>query len=614
MLKEAKMVDAALEKKTGAEDVLWDLSVFYPSTDAPAIQADLDKVQAMADEFAAKYRGKVATLDSEEMVDALIEQEAIADASGRIGSFAFLNYATDTADPKLGALVQKITEAGSQLSQKLLFFDLEWKEVPDEQAQKLLADPTLGKYKHPLEAERRYKPYMLSEAEEKILVDKSVTGSNAWVRLFTQITSAMRYTYDGEQLTQSQILAKLHDTDRETRQKAADSLTEGLRSRSMELTYIFNVLAADKASDDKRRGYESWISSRNLSNKAPDEVVEALIKAVTSRYELVARHYNLKRILLGYDELYDYDRYAPIPVKGEESEYSWSEAREVVENAYNAFSPRLGGIVKEFFDGNWIHAALMPNKRGGAFASPTVPSAHPFVFMNFTGQTRDVMTLAHELGHGMHMYLSAEAQGITGLYTPLTTAEMASTFGEMLTFTELTAKEPDPAARLSMLAGKIEDSFATIFRQISMNRFENGLHTARRTEGELSTERISEIWMQSQKDMFQGSVNLRDQYALWWSYVPHFLGSPGYVYAYSFGELLVLALFNLYQKKGASFVPQYIDVLAAGDSDYPDRILAKAGINLSDPAFWDEGLDALQMLVEQEEALAKEVYPEKFGK
>ncbi|MBI1256659.1 MAG: M3 family oligoendopeptidase [Chloroflexi bacterium] len=608
------MVDAAAEKKTGAEDILWDLSIFYPSTDAPAIQADLDKVQAMADEFAAKYRGKVATLDAEEMVDALIEQEAIADASGRIGSFAFLNYATDTADPKLGALVQKITEAGAQLSQKLLFFDLEWKDVPDEQAQKLLADPTLGKYKHPLEAERRYKPYMLSEAEEKILVEKSVTGSNAWVRLFTQITSAMRYTYDGEQLTQSQILAKLHDTDREVREKAADSLTEGLRSRSMELTFIFNVLAADKASDDKRRGYESWISSRNLSNKAPDEVVEALIKAVTSRYELVARHYNLKRILLGYDELYDYDRYAPIPVKGEEAEYSWDEARAVVESAYNAFSPRLGGIVREFFDKNWIHAALMPNKRGGAFASPTVPSAHPFVFLNFTGQTRDVMTLAHELGHGMHMYLSAEAQGITGLYTPLTTAEMASTFGEMLTFTDLTAKEPDPAVRLQMLAGKIEDSFATIFRQISMNRFENGLHTARRSEGELSTERISEIWMDSQKDMFQGSVNLRDQYALWWSYVPHFLGSPGYVYAYSFGELLVLALFNLYQKRGAEFVPDYLDVLAAGDSDYPDKILAKAGVNLSDPAFWDEGLDALQNLVDQEEALAREVYPDKFAK
>ncbi len=606
------MVDAAVEKKTGAEDVLWDLSIFYSGADDPAIQRDLDKVQGMADAFAGKYRGKVASLDAEEMVDAMIEQEAISDAAGRIASFAYLNFATDTTNPKLGALVQKITESNAQLSQKLLFFDLEWKDVPDEQAQKLLADPTLGKYHHPLEAERRYKPYTLSEIEEQILVDKSVTGSSAWSRLFTQITSAMRYTYDGEQLTQSQILAKFHESDRETRRKAAEALTEGLRTRNMELTYIFNVLVADKASDDKRRGYPSWISARNLSNKAPDEVVEALIKAVTARYELVARHYDLKRILLGYDELRDYDRYAPLPLKGEEAEYNWAQAREIVENAYTMFSPRLGGIVERFFDEHWIHAALMPNKRGGAFASPTVPSAHPFVLLNFTGQARDVMTLAHELGHGLHMYLSEEAQGITGLYTPLTTAEMASTFGEMLVFTDLMEKEPDPAVRLSMLSQKVEDGFATVFRQIAMNRFEDGLHTARRTEGELSSERISEIWMQTQRDMFQGSVTLSDGYATWWSYVPHFVGSPGYVYAYAFGELLVLALFNLYQKRGKEFVPQYLDVLAAGNSDYPDKILAKVGVDLSDPAFWNEGLEALRKLVDQEEALAREVYPEKF--
>lgn len=607
------MVDAAIEKKTGAEDVLWDLSIFYSGVDDPAIQRDLDKVMGMADSFAATYRGRIASLDAEEMVDAMIEQETISDAAGRIGSFAFLNYATDTADPKLGALVQKITEYNAQLSQKLMFFDLEWKDVPEEQAQKLLADPTLGKYRHPLEAERRYKPYTLSEPEEQILVEKSVTGRSAWTRLFTQISSAIRYDYDGEQLNQSQILAKLHDADREVRHKGADSLTAGLRARLMELTFIFNILVADKASDDRLRGYPTWISSRNLSNKAPDEVVEALIKSVTASYDVVARHYNLKRVLLGYDALYDYDRYAPIPVKGEEAEYTWEQARDIVTNAYTAFSPRVGEIVRRFFDENWIHAALLPNKRGGAFASPTVPSAHPFVLVNFTGQARDVQTLAHELGHGLHMYLSAEAQGITGLYTPLTTAEAASTFGEMLTFTDLMSKEPDPAVRLAMLAQKVEDSFATIFRQVSMNRFEDGLHTARRSEGELSTERISRIWMDTQRAMFQGSVDLRDEYAIWWSYVQHFLNTPGYVYAYAFGELLVLALFNLYQKRGAAFVPQYLDVLAAGDSDYPDKILAKVGIDLTDPNFWNEGLEAVRKLVDQEEALAREVYPEKFA-
>ncbi len=606
------MTDAAVEKQTGAEDVLWDLSIFYDDASDPAIQRDLDRLVQMADEYAATYRGRVAQLDAEEMVDALVEQEEIQDFAGRISSFAFLNYATDTSDPKLGALVQKITEYGSQLSQKLMFFELEWKEVPDAQVQKLLADPTLGKYKHPLEAELRYKPYTLSEPEEQILVEKSVTGSSAWTRLFTQITSALRFDYDGEQLTQSQVLAKLHDPDREVRHKAANSLTAGLKSRAMELTFIFNVLVADKASNDRLRGYPEWISARNLSNKAPDEVVEALIKAVTDSYHVVARHYNLKRILLGYDELFDYDRYAPLQIEAEGEEYTWDQARQIVVSAYSAFSPRMGEIAQRFFDEHWIHAALAPNKRGGAFASPTVPSAHPFVLLNYTGQARDVQTLAHELGHGLHMFLSAEAQGITGLYTPLTTAEMASTFGEMLTFSDLMKKEPDPAARLAMLAQKIEDSFATVFRQVSMNRFEEGLHTARRTEGELSTERISEIWMGTQRAMFEDSVTLRDDYGLWWSYVPHFLSTPGYVYAYAFGELLVLALYNLYLKRGADFVPQYLDVLAAGDSDYPDQILAKVGVDLTDPAFWNEGLEALKALVDQEEALAREIYPDKF--
>lgn len=606
------MVDAVIEKQTGAENVIWDLSVFYSGADDPAIQRDMEQVLAMADKFAADYRGRVAQLDAEEMVDAMKAIEAINDFAGRISSFAFLLYATDTNNPQYGALVQKITEHDSLLQQKTLFFDLEWKAVDDAQAQKLLADPTLGKYRHPLEADLRYKPHMLSEAEEQILVEKSVTGREAWNRFFTQVMSALRYEYDGEQLTQSQILAKLHDADRETRRKAADAVTRTLQSRSMELTYIFNVLAADKASDDQRRRYESWISSRNLANKAPDAVVEALIAAVTASYDIVARHYRLKRILLGYDELRDYDRYAPLPIEAADRDYTWEQARETVLNAYSAFSPRLGEVASRFFSENWIHAALLPNKRGGAFASPTVPSAHPFVLVNYTGKARDVMTLAHELGHGAHMYLSAEAQGITGLYTPLTTAEMASVFGEMLVFSDLMNKEPDPAARLAMLAQKIEDSFATVFRQIAMNRFEDGLHSARRGEGELSTERLNQIWMETQKAMFQGSVNLRDEYSQWWSYIPHFLGTPGYVYAYAFGELLVLALFNLYQQRGAEFVPQYLDVLAAGDSDYPDRILAKVGVDLSDPAFWSQGLDTLRQLVEQEEQLAREVYPDKF--
>lgn len=606
------MTDALIEKKTGAEDVIWDLSVFYKDGDDPMIESDLARVQQMADAFAQKYRGRVAALDAEEMVDAMIELEAIYDVSGRLGSFASLNFSTDTSSPKFMQMLQRVRETGAKLSQTMLFFDLEWKAADETVAAALLANPTLGKYRHPLEADRRYKPYMLSEVEEQLIVEKDVTGAGAWVRFFTQLTSALRFDWEGEKVNQSHILDKLHSEDRDVRRKAADSVTAGLRAKEMELSYIFNTLVLDKANEDKRRGYPTWISARNLANKAPDAVVDALVTAVTSRYDIVARHYKLKRTLLGVGELFDYDRYAPITIDAPHRSYDWNEARQIVQQAYTAFSPRLGEIVNRFFDENWIHAPVLPNKRGGAFASPTVASAHPFVSVNFLGSNRDIMTLAHELGHGVHMYLSGEAQGMTGLYTPLTTAEMASVFGEMLTFDDLMRREPNAAVRLQSLAKRVEDSFATVFRQVSMNRFEDGLHTARRSEGELTAGRINDIWLTTQRDMFTDSVTLRDDYGWWWSYVGHFVHTPGYVYAYAFGELLVLALFNLYQKRGADFVPQYLEVLAAGDSDYPDRILAKVGVDLTDPNFWNEGLALLNAMVEQEEALAREVFPDKF--
>ncbi|MBC7809945.1 MAG: M3 family oligoendopeptidase [Burkholderiales bacterium] len=471
----------------------------------------------------------------------------------------------------------------------------------------------LSNYHHMLQAERRYKPYQLSEIEEQLLVEKDVTGRSAWTRYFTQIMGALRYDLDGQQVNQSEILRLLYSSDRETRKKAAESVTKTLQDRSMDLTYIFNVLAVDKASGDKMRGYASWISSRNLSNKASDEVVDALVTAVTANYDLVARHYELKRKLLGLDELTEYDRYAPLPLDAGDKRYTWEEARDIVVSAYAAFSPQMAEVAEMFFNERWIHAALAPSKRGGAFAAATVPSAHPFVFMNYTAQARDVATLAHELGHGVHQYLAGQTQGLFGMHTPLTTAEMASVFGEMLVFSDLMEKEPNAEARLSMLLGKIEDTFATVFRQVSMNRFEDAMHTARRGEGELSTARLSELWLQTQRAMFGESVDLSDNYGIWWSYIPHFLHTPGYVYAYAFGELLVLALFNLYRERGAEFVPQYIAVLEAGDSDYPDKILAKVGVDLADPNFWNQGLEAIRALVEQEEALAREVYPDKFA-
>lgn len=600
-------------RATGAENVIWDLSVFYDSLEDPRIEADIKKAHALADEYAAKFKGRVAKLTPDEMVEAIKLGEDIQDIEGRVSSFAYLTFSENAVDPKAGALVQKVTEFGSALNQKTVFFGLEWNEADYEAAMDIINASQIAKYKFELESARRYKPHQLSEIEEQLLMEKAVTGNAAWGRFFTQITSAMRYEFDGEKLNQSQIMEKMRDPKRDIRQKAADAVTKALREKSMELNYIFNVLAADKAQNDSRRKYESWISSRNLSNLAPDAVVEALIKAVTSSYDIVSRHYKLKRILLGLDELTDVDRYAPLGLEESESFYTWNEARQMVTEAFSAFAPSMAAIADKFFDENWIHAAHLPNKRGGAFASPTVPSAHPFVFLSYLGKTDNVSTLAHELGHGIHMYLSGQAHGWQGLYTPLTTAEMASVFAEMLVFQDLMTKEPKPEARLAMLFSKVEDTFATVFRQIAMNRFEDGMHTARRTEGELSHERLSQIWLETQRAMFQDSVTLRDDYGAWWSYVPHFLQSPGYVYAYAFGELLVLALYNLYRERGPEFAPQYVEVLAAGGSDYPDKILAKVGVDLNDPAFWSKGLDAIRALVDQEEQLARELYPDKFA-
>lgn len=602
----------APDVKTGAEAVIWDLSVFYDGLDDPRIEADMEALSDDAKAFAEQYRGRVAELSAAELHEAMQTREDLTDRLIRLGAFAQLNYATDASDPQLGAFVQRITQFSSELQQQTVFFDLEWQEADEDHVQAVLADPAIEKYRHQLEAELRYKPYTLSEPEEKVMLALDVSGRSAWTRFFTQLTAAMRYDWDDSKVTQSEILAKLHEVDRDTRRRAADSVTAGLQDRIMELTYIFNVLASDKATKDNLRGYPSWITSRNLSNKAPEEVVEALIDTVTSSYDLVARHYNLKRKILGVDELYDYDRYAPLPLETGEKRFNWQQAQEIVLGAFNEFSPRMSEVAGYFFEHNWIHAPVLPNKRGGAFAAPTTPSAHPFVLVNFLGKPRDVSTLAHELGHGVHQYLAGQAQGLFGADTPLTTAEMASVFGEMLVFNDLMQREDDSAAQLAMLFEKIEDTFATVFRQVSMNRFEDAMHAAYREGGEIATEQFNEMWLKTQNDMFQGSVTMREDYGYWWSYIPHFLHVPGYVYAYAFGELLVLALFEMYKEEGADFVPKYIDVLSMGGNDYPDRILAKAGVDLNDPAFWQKGIEVVRGLVEREETLARQVYPEKF--
>ena len=588
--------------RTGAEEVNWNLADLYPSRES--LTESLAAADEIAGTFAARYRGKIAQLSAPEMAEALRKFEALQDRMGRAFTYAYLNWSTDTNDAARGALLQEVREAYTATTQKLIFFELEWVDLDDNRAGELMRDAALASYRHYLEIQRLQKDHVLSEPEEKILAEKSITGRAAWNRFFDETLGAARFYIDGEELTEQETLSRLHEPDRDVRRKAAMALTEGLVDHQRELTFVFNTVLADKRSDDRLRGYEHWLSSRNLSNEVSDETVEALIDAVTSRYDLCGRYYGLKRRLLRLDEMMDYDRYAPIG--DADTKYSWDEAREMVLDSYGSFHQQMGTIAGYFFQRSWIDAPVRPGKRGGAFSHGAVPSAHPYILMNFTGRVRDVQTLAHELGHGVHQYLSRK-QGVLQADTPLTTAEMASVFGEMLVFQRLLKAEENPENRLAMLVGKIDDSIATVFRQVAMNRFEDRIHSERRSAGELTPERFGELWLETQRAMFQGSVTLGEHYKHWWSYIPHFVHTPGYVYAYAFGELLVLALYAKYLEDEGGFPGRYVSLLEAGGSDWPHVLVDRLGIDLTDPAFWNSGLGAIEELIGQAEALAQRV-------
>ncbi len=577
----------------------WDLTDLYPSREQ--LEQDLTSADSDADAFARSYRGRVAGLDAAGLAEALRSYEAIQDRLGRAFTYVYLNWSTDTGDAARGALMQRVREAYTQTAQKLIFFELEWAALDDAQAAPLLAAPELAGYTHYLELQRLHRDHLLTEPEEKILAEKDVTGAAAWNRFFDETLGASRFTLDGREVTEQEVLAKLYEPDRDLRRRAALSFTDGLVRLQRELTFVFNTVLADKATTDRLRRYDHWLASRNLANEVNDRMVEALVHAVTSRYDLVARFYRLKRRLLGVEEMFDYDRYAPV---GEaDTRYDWDDARELVLASYDAFHPRLGEIVGYFFDRSWIDAALAPNKRGGAFSHGAVPSAHPYILMNYTGKIRDVQTLAHELGHGVHQYLSRK-QGVLQSDTPLTTAETASVFGEMLVFQRLLKAEQDPRNRLAMIVSKIDDTIATVFRQVAMNRFEDRIHTARRGEGELNPDAFAEHWLATQRDMFQGSVTLGEHYRHWWSYIPHFVHTPGYVYAYAFGELLVLALYARYREEGGAFADRYVGLLEAGGSDWPHVLVGRLGVDLTREDFWQQGLGAIEDLIVEAETLA----------
>jgi oligoendopeptidase F len=591
-----------LAAPTGAESVRWDLSEMYASPEDPAIEAVLAEALEFAREFEQTYQGRVAQLAPPEFVEMMQSLEEHYDRIARPSLYASLLHTLKTQDHAAGKLVGRIREAGAERGKHMVFFSLELAALTDEQAERLYADPTAAMYRHTVEVERKERPHQLSHVEETLLTEISPVGVGSWTRLFEELCAGITAPMEGEEVALATALSMIRAADREVRKKATLAITEGLRRDLRTRTYAFNVVLQSKAIADRLRKYETWISSRNLANETSDQAVEALVQAVTARYDIVRRYYTVKRRLLGLDRLYEWDRYAPI--EEVERPLTWDQARDLVLGSYHRFSPRAGKLVEDFFDQRWIDAPVLEGKESGAYCAGATPRFHPFVMMNFTGKLNDALTLAHELGHGLHDRLAAR-QHIFDYHPPLTLAETASVFGEQLTFDRLMAEERDPRVRLAMLCHQVEDAFATIFRQVAMNRFEDAAHTARRAEGELSPDHIGQIWQEKVQAMFGDSLELTADHLPWWSYVGHFIRVPGYVYAYAFGNLLALSIYQRYREVGPEFVDTYLDFLGAGGSQAPDELVRSVGMDITDPGFWDAGLQILDGMVGQVEELSQ---------
>ncbi len=588
-------MSSALNKELGTTNVVWNLDSLYDSLADELLQDDLDLCTQEAELLKEGCAGKLAGLEPAVFVRSVRRLERIQVNLGRIATYAFLNFVTQVKNDEVGAFLQKSKEEASRINRELVFFDLEWAKMDQESAALFLASEDIAPYRHYLENLRRYADHLLSHAEESLLVEFSPVGTESWLTLFEKL---MGYLEFGEKKrSEEEVLSDLYDSGRDIRLAAAEELTEGLQSQLHILTHIFNTILAEKMIDDRLRSYPSWISARNLSNELTDETVAALVNSCTDRYDIVQRYYRLKKELLGLDELYDYDRYAPLPALPDRL-VSWQECKEMVLGGFRSFSPEMADIAELFFEQNWIHAPLLDGKRGGAFAHPAVPDANPFILVNYTGNLRDVSTVAHELGHGIHQYLAKE-KGYFNSDTPLVLAETASVFAELLIFHKQLETLSDAAEKRAFVCQKLESIFATVFRQISMNRFEELIHNRRRGQGEVSTDDFSSLWMESQEAMFGDAVTLTEQYRIWWSYIPHFLHTPGYVYSYAFGELLVLSLYRIYQEEGDAFIPKYLHLLSQGGSASPYELLAPFAIDLNDTSFWQGGLQVIENILKE---------------
>lgn len=593
------MTDTA--SPTSVDDIAWDLESLLPEPGAAGVFALLDAAAAEV-EHLETFRGRLVDLSANELADFFEHLAGVVDKIGRATNYTSLKFSVATDDPEVGALMQKAQEQATVIGSRIIFVELELAQLPADRAAELIGDPKLASVAHHLEGILRYKDHMLSEPEEVVLSEKSVAGASAWSRLYDEQSSVITAEVDDAEVPLMAALAQLQHPDAAQRAKVAAAVTEGLAPGLRTRAFIFNTLLSDKSVDDRLRKYPTWISARNLSNEASDASVQALIEAVVGRYRIPQRWYALKARMLGVDRLNDWDRMAP--VVEDTAEFDWDDAKVLVDDAYRSFSPEIADVVQEFFRNDWIDAPMRPAKRGGAFCAYTVPSHHPYLLLNWTSQRRDVLTLAHELGHGVHAYL-ARPQGIFHQTTPLTLAETASVFGETVTFGKLLDGVTDPADRLPLLAEHLEDQIATVFRQVAMNRFEDAVHTERRDVGELSVDRFGELWAESQTAMLGDAVEVSEGYRTWWSYIPHFIHTPGYVYAYAYGQLLALSVYARYEEEGSSFVPRYIEMLSAGGSMAPEELGKIVGVDLGDPGFWDGGLDIIErLLVDTEEAAA----------
>ena len=583
---------------------VWDLSDLYPGQDSAAFKAALDEARDRAARFEADYKGKLAELcKAGRLIEAIRDSEALEDVAGRIGSFAFLQYAQNTTDPDRAKFMGDINEALTALSTRTLFFSLELNRIEDGDLEAAFAaDAELARYRVWFADLRKTKPYQLDDKLEELFQDKSVTAFSAWNRLYDETLSSLKFEVDGETLDVEATLHLLSERDGKKREAAFHALSRTFKDNVRLFTHITNVLAKDKEISDRWRGYQDIADSRHMANSIEREVVDALQEAVQRAYpRLSHRYYAMKARWFGMDKLNAWDRNAPLPTSDERI-WDWDSAVSTVLDAYGRFSPDLADLAKPFFNSGWIDAPAGNGKRSGAFAHPTVPSAHPYLMLNYLGRTRDIMTLAHELGHGVHQRLAA-MQGPILANTPLTLAETASVFGEMLTFRALLEKTTDPRQRFALLASKVEDMLNTVVRQIAFYTFERKVHTARR-QGELRSEEINAMWLEVQAESLGDAIIANDGYDVFWTYIPHFIHSPFYVYAYAFGDCLVNSLYAQYEKASEGFAERYFELLKAGGSKHHSELLAPFGMDARDPQFWSLGLSMIERLIDELEASA----------